>query len=120
MHQQIQTDILQSGITALHGDTGLEAPALRAAAYGQDWQGRLAEIFDATATPPCPADLTGRECTILQLLSRGFSNKEAAKTLGISPETVKSHVKNIFLKLAVDRRAQAVSRALGLGVISAG
>jgi ATP/maltotriose-dependent transcriptional regulator MalT len=55
--------------------------------------------------------LTARECDILGLISQGFSNKSIARMLKISPETVKSHVKHIFLKLAVSTRAAAVARA---------
>ena len=116
MQDLTQIERHHSRRATLHGEDGL-SPALRAAAHGRDWQVGLSKASDQTA--PCPAELTDRECAILQMLSRGFSNKEAAKMLGISPETVKSHVKNIFQKLAVDRRAQAVSRGLGLGVISA-
>jgi ATP/maltotriose-dependent transcriptional regulator MalT len=39
------------------------------------------------------------------------------RSLTIAPETVKSHIKNIFLKLAVDKRAQAVARAQSLGLV---
>lgn len=59
--------------------------------------------------------LTARECVILGLISQGFSNKSIARMLKISPETVKSHVKHIFLKLAVSTRAAAVARATLLG-----
>jgi DNA-binding NarL/FixJ family response regulator len=45
------------------------------------------------------------------MIGRGFTNKQIARMLGISPETVKSHVKRIFSKLAVGTRAEAVSRA---------
>jgi LuxR family maltose regulon positive regulatory protein len=51
------------------------------------------------------------------MISEGQSNKLIARTLKISPETVKSHVKNIFLKLAVGTRAAAVSRAGALGLL---
>lgn len=61
--------------------------------------------------------LSRREGTILQLIGQGRSNKEIARDLGIAPETVKSHVKNIFVKLAVERRTQAVSRAQSLGLV---
>ena len=61
--------------------------------------------------------LSSRERNILQLIAEGQSNKEIARTLGIAPETVKSHVKSIFLKLEVDKRAQAVARAQGLGLV---
>ena len=58
--------------------------------------------------------LSPRERNILERIGQGRSNKEIARELSIAPETVKSHVKNIFIKLAVDRRAQAVSRAQSL------
>jgi LuxR family transcriptional regulator, maltose regulon positive regulatory protein len=52
------------------------------------------------------------------LIGEGLSNKEIARNLAITPETVKSHVKHIFTKLNVDNRAQAVSRAQILGLAS--
>ena len=61
--------------------------------------------------------LSPRERNILERIGQGRSNKEIARELGIAPETVKSHIKNIFMKLAVDRRAQAVSRAQSLGLV---
>src|SRR6516165_1502244 len=61
--------------------------------------------------------LTAREYDILALISRGLSNKRIARAFEISPETVKSHVKHIFLKLAVSTRAEAVSRAGSLGLL---
>ena len=61
--------------------------------------------------------LSSRERGIVELIAQGQSNKEIARTLGITPETVKSHVKSIFTKLEVDKRAQAVSRAQALGLV---
>jgi LuxR family maltose regulon positive regulatory protein len=61
--------------------------------------------------------LSSRERDIVELIAQGQSNKEIARTLGIAPETVKSHIKSIFTKLAVDKRAQAVSRAQALGMV---
>jgi ATP/maltotriose-dependent transcriptional regulator MalT len=61
--------------------------------------------------------LTARERDILGMISQGFSNKRIARTLEISPETVKSHVKRIFSKLAVGTRTEAVSRAGSLGIL---
>jgi LuxR family maltose regulon positive regulatory protein len=60
--------------------------------------------------------LSPRESDILRLIAEGLSNKEIAKNLAIGPETVKSHIKHIFIKLKVERRAQAVSRAQILGL----
>jgi LuxR family maltose regulon positive regulatory protein len=61
--------------------------------------------------------LTKRESGVLQLIADGLSNKRIAQHLDITPETVKSHAKNIFFKLAAQTRAQAVSRAEALGMI---
>jgi LuxR family maltose regulon positive regulatory protein len=61
--------------------------------------------------------LSAREREIVDLIARGLSNKEIANTLGIGAETVKSHVKSIFMKLGVDRRTQAVARVRDLGLV---
>jgi LuxR family transcriptional regulator, maltose regulon positive regulatory protein len=61
--------------------------------------------------------LTPRERRILELIAEGHSNKEIARSLDIAPETVKSHVKNIFDKLSVEKRAQAIARAQSLGLL---
>jgi len=61
--------------------------------------------------------LSPRECEILALLATGGSNKEMARALGISPNTVKTHVARIYEKLGVDRRIQAVETARSLALI---
>lgn len=61
--------------------------------------------------------LSVRECDVLTMVSRGFSNKRIAQVLTIAPETVKSHVKRIFIKLEVKTRAEAVSRAGAQGLL---
>jgi DNA-binding CsgD family transcriptional regulator len=71
---------------------------------------------DRSAQPNSPV-LTPREHDVLAMISQGFSNKCIARALEISPETVKSHVKRIFLKLAVNTRAEAVCRAGPLGLL---
>ncbi len=63
--------------------------------------------------------LSVRERNIINLIAHGQSNKEVARDLGISPETVKSHMKHIFEKLEVEKRTQAVARAQGLGLVTA-
>jgi LuxR family transcriptional regulator, maltose regulon positive regulatory protein len=78
---------------------------------GQD---RLAPAFAA----PILSALSPRETDILKLIAQGLSNKEVARSLFIGPETVKSHLKNVFGKLGVERRAQAVSRAQTLGLVT--
>src|SRR6266849_8346392 len=61
--------------------------------------------------------LSPREHSVLRSMSCGLSNKRIAQELQISPETVKSHVKGIFIKLAVQTRAHAVSTAGALGLL---
>ena len=61
--------------------------------------------------------LSPRQCDIVKLIAGGRSNKQIALIIGVTPETVKSHVKNIFIKLSVENRAQAVSRAQSLGLV---
>ncbi|MFP3564138.1 LuxR C-terminal-related transcriptional regulator [Paraburkholderia sp. SIMBA_030] len=68
-------------------------------------------------TRPEREALSARECKVVELIAQGQSNKEIARALGIAPETVKSHVKSIFVKLAVEKRAQAVARAQSLGLV---
>ena len=63
--------------------------------------------------------LSAREGAILNLIADGLSNKEIARNLAIAPETVKSHVKNLFAKLNAEKRAQAVARAQSLGLVAA-
>lgn len=61
--------------------------------------------------------LTARECEILELLASGQSNKELARTLGISPNTVKTHLARLYDKLEVQKRVQAIEKARWLALI---
>jgi LuxR family maltose regulon positive regulatory protein len=63
--------------------------------------------------------LSSREQQILRLLSERLSNKEIADKLHISTVTVKRHVANVFQKLGVHGRRQAVAKANGLGLLQA-
>jgi DNA-binding NarL/FixJ family response regulator len=62
------------------------------------------------------SDLTGREREILSLIAQGESNADIAEALTISIKTVRNHVSNIFSKLQVADRAQAVIRAREAGL----
>lgn len=66
---------------------------------------------------PRPALLTSKEAEILRLLGKGMSNKLIARTLDISNETVKWHLKNLYLKLSAGTRKHAVDRARLLGLV---
>jgi HD-like signal output (HDOD) protein/DNA-binding CsgD family transcriptional regulator len=62
---------------------------------------------------PCP--LTGQELRVLKQLGKGLVYKEIAHELGLSPSTIRTHLHNVYRKLGVDDRAQAVLLATGRG-----
>lgn len=61
--------------------------------------------------------LTMRERETLETLARGFTQREAAEILGVSPHTIVSHVKAIYQKMAVNSRSEAVFEAIHAGLI---
>jgi ATP/maltotriose-dependent transcriptional regulator MalT len=61
--------------------------------------------------------ISGRELEVLVLLAAGRSNKEIARRLEVSPNTVKTHVTKLFAKLEAQRRTEAIQRARELGMI---
>jgi NarL family two-component system response regulator LiaR len=61
--------------------------------------------------------LTRQELRVLERLAAGQSTKEIARTLGLSPNTVKTHTANLFAKLEVGRRTAAVGKARELSLI---
>jgi LuxR family maltose regulon positive regulatory protein len=61
--------------------------------------------------------LTVRELEVLRLMAAGLSNAEIAKQLVVTVGTVKSHLKHIYGKLAVQSRTQAVAQARALGLL---
>ena len=85
------------------------------------------EISGATqVTGPLAADenaliktgISNRELEVLQLMAMGQSNQEIAGHLFVSLNTVKTHTSNLFMKLDVKRRTQAVDKARKLGLVS--
>ena len=61
--------------------------------------------------------LSKREYEILQLITEGLSNQQIADKLFVSENTIKKHISNLFLKLDVERRTEAVKKAKALRVI---
>jgi len=61
--------------------------------------------------------ISDREFEVLTLLADGQSNKQIAKRLEVSPNTIKSHLAKLFAKLEVARRTEAIARARELGMI---
>jgi DNA-binding NarL/FixJ family response regulator len=71
----------------------------------------------ATAEPNIVGQLSQRELEVLKLMVEGLSNPEIAAALYLSPNTVKTHVRGIMNKLAVDDRVQAAVVALRAGLV---
>lgn len=63
------------------------------------------------------AEFSHREQEVLTFMSSGYTNKEIALSLGISPNTVKTHLSHIFIKLEVTNRTQALAEAKLLKII---
>lgn len=109
-------------------DSGEMISVIRAVADGQALFGptiaaRLMNYFkDLEASPVPPQadgpfpELTERELEILKIISQGHSNQEIAQRLVVSPKTVRNHITNIFSKLQVADRAQAIVRARQAGL----
>lgn len=62
-------------------------------------------------------ELSAREIDVLKLIAKGMTNEEIARTLFISPHTVKNHVSNIYRKMGLDDRTQVAITALRLGLV---
>lgn len=77
------------------------------------------EVASSNDTEPnTEALLTPKEKLVLQYISRGYSNKEIASSLEISPHTVASHIKHIYRKLEVNSRNEAVFEGWRMGELS--
>jgi LuxR family maltose regulon positive regulatory protein len=76
-----------------------------------------AELGDDDSANAIPDLLTEREVDVLRVLAEGASNKEIAERLIVAPSTIKQHLKNIYGKLDVHNRTQAVDRGRELGLL---
>ncbi len=72
--------------------------------------------FQATGEVICV--LTDRELEILQIIAKGLSNNEAAKVLGLSKATIRTHLEHIYEKLDVTNRVEAVTEGIRQGIIN--
>jgi len=112
------------GYVRLFVDLGLPMARLLQEAQSReilpDYVGKLlaacgsAVTFPAVAEGVLPETLSPRELEVLQLIAAGLTNNEIAEALVISSETVKKHTSNIYSKLGVSHRTEAVARARAL------
>ena len=141
VHQTEENQALKATFFSYHRNDAVSAPlygpngnnALLTFSFGIDLESadnpRVKEIVDlssrafanyilnfqrheAAATPLSP-----RELEIIALSAKGQSNKELARTLGISPSSVDTYMRRIFAKLEVTDRVQAVLQCLSMGLV---
>jgi DNA-binding NarL/FixJ family response regulator len=102
-----QDDVVRSIVAIARGD----------AVFGPAVAERMRAAFASERSPVAPfPQLTPRETEILDLLAAGHDNATIARRLGITSKTVRNSVSNIFLKLHVADRAQAIIRARDAGL----
>lgn len=89
------------------------------AAFSTVTHRRTVPVAESAAPSDLIEPLTERELEVLLLLGKRLSNKEIARELIISPRTVKKHTSNIYAKLQVSSRYQAVEQALSLAILPA-
>ena len=104
--REVGTDPSLDPVLAFYAEK-LCAPALANA--GSEKQTSTAATRTTTPVQPIEA-LSERELDVVRLLAQALPNKKIARTLGLSPETVKWHLKNIYGKLGVSSRDDAVAR----------
>jgi ATP/maltotriose-dependent transcriptional regulator MalT len=73
--------------------------------------------FDGNPKAQETLGISPRELRILQEIAAGRSNKEIAARLNVSPNTVKTHIANLFEKLQARRRTDAINKARELGIV---
>jgi DNA-binding CsgD family transcriptional regulator len=73
--------------------------------------------FDGNPKAQAALGLSDRELQVLHELAAGHSNKEIARQLQVSPNTIKTHVARLFEKLGAKRRTEAIRRARELGIV---
>jgi len=78
----------------------------------------VTELETTSGAPAIEIELTPRESEVLECLGRGLPNKLIAAELGITEATVKFHVSAVYVKLGAASRAEAISKAARLGLIT--
>jgi len=86
------------------------------AIFGPHIARRVMDFFSGERTAVPFPELTAREREVLELVAQGRSNADITRTLVLSPKTVRNHVSNVFTKLQVADRAQAIVRAREAGL----
>jgi len=108
---------LVDGVRAIAAGEALLAPELTRAVIERAVSRERAASTTAGSTGVMPEQLTEREGEVLRLVALGLSNDEIAERLLIGRATVKTHVSNVLMKLALRDRVQAVAYAYRSGLV---
>jgi len=102
LYKDVDPDALVRAIRSVHDGHTLLAPGAAAVMAARSGRPQVRGM----------AALTGREREVLALLAQGYSNREIARSLGVSEKTVKTHVSSVLAKLGVADRTQAAVLAV--------
>jgi NarL family two-component system response regulator LiaR len=109
----VHTQELVSGVRSVYQGESVLHPTIARKVLS-----RIAMTSGKPSNMVIPGELTEREVGLLKLMTRGLTNKEIAGELGLSIRTVQGHVAQIFNKIGVSSRTEAVVRALQKGYIT--
>jgi len=110
-NSRVRAMLLKHGEATGNGEATEAAEAMASA--------RAAPERAAKPAEPLPEPLSQRELEVLALIHQGHANKEIASRMQVAPATVKAHIRNLYGKLGVGRRTEALARARELGLLEA-
>ena len=117
--KDISLEEIADAVRAVHGGQSLISPAMAGKLLTEFAALARKEVSEPPQDVPAPK-LTEREMQVLRLIARGMNNRDIAKELFISDNTVKNHVRNILEKLQIHSRMEAVMVAVRQKLIELG
>lgn len=112
--KDVPADELISAVRAVHAGEPVLHPQIM-----RKLMNRASRSTHQVGVPTGPApDISDRELEVMRLAARGLTNILIADELHLSPRTVQTHLRNVFTKLGVSSRTEAVVRAISLGLVA--